>query len=397
METTKASRLGGYSVFLRGDLYIWLALVALALVSLVEVYSASEAYAYRVLHGDTTSVLLKQFGLLSVGVLSVFVVQMIPTRRYKPWVGFLLWASIGLLLFTFFKGMDVNSARRSFRLVGVTIQASELVKIPLVLYLAVWLSKSQESLADFQKGVLKPLVYIGIVCALTVRDNMSMAALLFAISIFMLTVGNVRVRHLLMIGVGVVGLAVLLLFVRIPGLNSIQNRLQRRATWEGRLQNFANGELDEGQGTQAKIAVAGGLWFGKGVGKSTQRVILPEAHKDFIYAIIIEEFGFLGGLAVMAIYLLLMWRIRIITLRSKSAYQAYLCAGIGFMICFQAFVHAFICVGLLPVTGLPLPFVSLGGNSIFVTGVGLGMVQSVARQQAKEFYEGELAESNEVQ
>ena len=116
METTKASRLGGYSVFLRGDLYIWLALVALALVSLVEVYSASEAYAYRVLHGDTTSVLLKQFGLLSVGVLSVFVVQMIPTRRYKPWVGFLLWAGIGLLLFTFFKGMDVNSARRSFRL-----------------------------------------------------------------------------------------------------------------------------------------------------------------------------------------------------------------------------------------------------------------------------------------
>ncbi|MFC2480450.1 MAG: FtsW/RodA/SpoVE family cell cycle protein, partial [Bacteroides sp.] len=219
----------------------------------------------------------------------------------------------------------------------------------------------------------------------------------FAISIFMLTVGNVRLRHLLMIGVGVVGLAVLLLFVRIPGLNSIQNRLQRRATWEGRLQNFANGELDEGQGTQAKIAVAGGLWFGKGVGKSTQRVILPEAHKDFIYAIIVEEFGFLGGLAVMAIYLLLMWRIRIITLRCKSAYQAYLCAGIGFMICFQAFVHAFICVGFLPVTGLPLPFVSLGGNSIFVTGVGLGMVQSVARQQAKEFYEGELAESNEVQ
>ena len=163
------------------------------------------------------------------------------------------------------------------------------------------------------------------------------------------------------------------------------------------MQNFANGELDEGQGTQAKIAVAGGLWFGKGVGKSTQRVILPEAHKDFIYAIIVEEFGFLGGLAVMAIYLLLMWRIRIITLRSKSAYQAYLCAGIGFMICFQAFVHAFICVGFLPVTGLPLPFVSLGGNSIFVTGVGLGMVQSVARQQAKEFYEGELAESNEVQ
>lgn len=380
-----ATKLRGWRFLFRGDMWIWGVVFVLAAISVVEVYSATGALAYRTAGGNTTHFLFVQVVTLGLGIGLLFLFQMIPTRVYYSWPNLPLWIGIALLVYTLLHGVEVNQAKRWIEVMGISIQPSEVVKIPLILFLSARLARDQKVLGDFRRGVLPLICYLALVCGLVLKESATSAVFIAAIGFIMLIIGNVRKRHLVLLaGAGVVSLALLLLVVA-PRIGIFQ----RGSTWSTRLETFTEGESY--QARQAKIAIAGGLIWGKGPGNSTQRWALPEAHSDFIYAYTIEEFGLLMGVLVMGAYLVLLWRVRLIVLKCHdNPYRAYLCSGLAVMIGLQAFAHMFISVGLFPVTGLPLPFVSKGGTSILMTGIALGMVQSVARQQKKEqLYEGE--------
>lgn len=287
--------------------------------------------------------------------------------------------------------MEHNSARRWYSLFGLSVQPSDVVKVPLIIFVATWLARHQEKLKSFREGVLPLVGWIAVSCGLIFPENLSTAVLVGLTCGVMLAVGRVKWRYLLVLVAGGVGL-VALAFVVLPKIQADS----RVTTWSNRVTAFfEEGEGSDGfQARQAKIAVAGGLLWGKGPGNSTQRMVLPESYSDFIYANVIEEGGLLSGIGVMVLYLWLLIRVRSIVRKSRNPYHIYLCVGIATLTTLQAFAHMMISVGLLPVTGLPLPFVSMGGSSIIMTSVGIGMIQSVARQQRKEdLYEGERLEN----
>lgn len=376
--------------FLRGDKQIWFIVLLLAVISVLEVYSTTASLAYRKMGGDTAYFLVRQVAYLGAGFFMIFIFQMIPTRYYIPWSLLILVITVVLLAVTLFRGSEFNSARRWYSFYGLSVQPSELVRVPLVLYLSGWMARHQDKLGNLREGVFPLVGWILLVCGLIMPENLSTALLLGITSGVLLMVGRVRWRHLgllAVVGAGLFALSLVVLPKVVPN--------SRVTTWSNRVASFMgeSGGSDGFQAHQAKIAVAGGLLWGKGPGKSTQRLLLPESYSDFIYANIIEEGGMLAGLFVMSLYIWLLWRVRCIVRKSSNPYHVYLCVGLVTMIVLQAFAHMMISVGLLPVTGLPLPFISAGGSSILVTGIALGMIQSVARQQRKEdLYAGEKPE-----
>ncbi len=381
--------IGGKKKFLRGDWQIWLIVIILGLISIIEVYSSSAGLAYRNNGGDTEAILFRHIFLVCMGVGMVFFFQMIPTRRYISWANILMVAALILLAYTLMHGLELNQGKRWTRIFGISIQPSELAKIPMVIFVAVWLSKyqdklrSQDGLRDFVYGLLPVVGVIGLGAALIFPENLSTAVLFAGTGFTMLALGNVRWGHLLFLGGTVLILFAGAAFIMLK----MSGDSSRATTWVNRLERFSSESSFQAQ--QAKIAVASGLIWGKGPGKSTQRFILPHSYDDCIYATTIEEGGLIAGVLVMAMYLWLLLRVRVIVLRSKNPYHVYLCTGLVIMIAMQAFLHMFISVGLFPISGQPLPFVSKGGTSIVMTGVALGLIQSVARHQRKEEYEGE--------
>ncbi len=351
-------------------------ILILLVISLLSVYSSTGSLAYQHRSGNTFFYLFRQLKFILLGVLIIFFVHLIPYRIFSRVSVFALYLSIPLLILTLIAGTNINEATRWLQIpgTGLTIQPSDFAKIALVMYLAKILSVNQNNIKDF-KGVFGKisLAIIG-TCALILPANFSTALIVFVTAFSLMFVGRIPVRYLaVMIFTGVFALSIFI------GGALLLNKEGRIATWKNRIENYVDGEGDNYQADQAKVAIVQGGLFGKGPGNSTQRNLLPHPYSDFIYAIIIEEYGTLvGGILVIALYLWLFFRAGMIIRRSKSTYGAFLAFGLSMGLVLQAFVNMAVAVGLVPVTGQTLPLVSMGGSSIFFTSIATGMILSVS-------------------
>lgn len=351
-------------------------ILILLVISLLSVYSSTGSLAYQHRSGNTFFYLFRQLKFILLGVLIIYFVHLVPYRVFSKISVSALYLSIPLLVLTLVAGTNINEATRWLQIpgTGLTIQPSDFAKIALVMYVAKILSVNQNNIKDF-KGVFgKISMAIVGTCVLILPANFSTAAIVFATAFSLMFVGRIPVRYLaLMIITGVFALSI---FV---GGSLLLNKEGRIATWKNRIEAYVDGEGNNYQADQAKVAIVQGGLFGKGPGNSTQRNLLPHPYSDFIFAIIIEEYGSLiGGVLMVALYLWLFFRAGLIVRRSRSTYGAFLAYGLSLGLVLQAFVNMAVAVGLVPVTGQTLPLVSMGGSSIFFTSLATGMILSVS-------------------
>jgi cell division protein FtsW len=354
---------------LQGDPIIWAVVIALSLVSILVVYSATGTLAFKRM-SNPESYLIKHTLLVGLGLVAMWVAHKIDYRYFYKISRLALWISIPLLLYTFTNGTDINEARRwiTLPLVNATFQPSDLASLALIMNLAGMLSKRQQKIEDVKSSLVPMLLWCGAICLLIGLTNLSSAILLFVTCMVILFIGRVPVRYLAMLSlVGVLaGAAALQLGVR-------------KETAMNRIESFMNDDELPFQAKHARIAVATGGITGKGPGNSQQRNILPHPYSDFVFAIIVEEYGLIGGGFVLAMYLTLLFRGMRAVDMSQRAYGGLLSAGLSFAIVMQAMINMGVVVGLGPVTGLPLPMVSMGGTSLLFTGLSLGIILSVSR------------------
>jgi cell division protein FtsW len=295
--------------------------------------------------------------------------------------------AIPLLALTLIIGTNLNSASRWLSLPGIntTFQTSDLAKLALIMFVARMLSRRQENIKDFKKAFLPIMIPVLVVCGLILPANLSTSLLVFFTCIVLMFIGRINMKYILYMGL--IGAFCLGLFVVIK-LNSSDTG--RVGTWISRLEHFNSGDSDDNyQADQAKIAIAGGGLIGKFPGNSTQRNFLPHPYSDFIFAIIIEEYGFIfGGVLMIFLYLLLFFRVIRFINHSPRAFATLLAVGCSFMLVFQAMINMAVAVNLFPVTGQPLPLVSMGGTSTLFTSIALGIILSVSREVEKEKKEG---------
>jgi len=371
----------------------------LLVISLLSVYSSTGSLAYQHRSGNTFYYLFRQLKYILLGVAIIFFVHLIPYRVFSRVSIFALYLAVPLLIVTLVAGTNINEAARWLEIpgTGLTIQPSDFAKVALVMYLAKILSVNQNNIRDF-KGVFgKIATAIVLTCALILPANFSTAAIVFVTAFTLMFVGRIPVKYLTLFLV--TGILALSIFI---GGALLLNREGRISTWKNRIEAFVDGEGDNYQADQAKVAIVEGGLFGKGPGNSTQRNLLPHPYSDFIYAIIIEEYGSLvGGILVIALYLWLFFRAGLIIRRSKSTYGAFLAFGLSMGLVLQAFVNMAVAVGLVPVTGQTLPLVSMGGSSIFFTSMATGMILSVSwgtrEDESEKMKEEELAKEKDEQ
>jgi len=367
---------------IKGDRVIWMVVILLSLLSLLAVYSSTGTLAYKYQEGNTLYYMAKHLIILAFGLGLMYLAHRIKYNYYSKIFQIVLWIAIPLLIITFIFGKDINEARRALPLpFGLTFQASDLAKLTLIIYLARELTRKQEIPQSFKSLFVPLMLPVLIICGLILPSNLSTAIMLFITSLILMFIGRIKFRYLLsMVGVAV---GMFLLFVSIMMLLP-KERQGRLETWKSRIEKFIGGEsTEEDQVLQSKIAVASGGILGKMPGNSSQRNFLSHPYSDFIYAIILEEYGLIGGAFVILLYLILLFRaVRIVTKIPKS-FGAFLTIGVVFSLVFQAFIHMGVAVDLLPVTGQPLPLVSMGGTSIWFTSISIGIILSVSKELGK--------------
>ena len=370
----------GIFKYLRGDKGIWCIMMILSFVSLAAVYSSTGRLAYLKQGGDTTYYMFKHLGILFSAWLIMYGVHRVRYTYFAKISLLMLWPVIGLLAFTLTVA-SVNDAARWIRLGPVTFQPSELAKLVLVVYMARQLTKYQPVIKErssFVSLIWPPLLVAGLI----LPENLSTAALLLLTCFVMMLVGGVSNRYIFsMVGAGMLAVALMLIILTSVPADKLPGRF---STWKGRIERFGNEEEESYQVTQAKIAVAGGRLFGKGPGNSTQRNFLPHPYSDYIYALIIEEYGMVSGLGILLLYLWLLRRGISIARRCRGSFGSYMVLGITFMLVLQALINMGVAVDLLPVTGQPLPFLSMGGTSLWFTALGIGVVLSVSAAVEEE-------------
>lgn len=385
----------GIRKYIKGDRIIWLVVMILLVISLLSVYSSTGSLAYQHRSGNTFFYLFRQLKFILLGLLIIFFVHLIPYKVFSRVSVFALYLAIPLLILTLIVGTNINEATRWLQIpgTGLTFQTSDFAKIAMIMYLAKVLSVNQNNIRDFKNVFGKVSLAIIGTCALILPANFSTAAILFVTAFSLLFVGRIPVKYLaLMILTGTLALSIFI------GGSFMLNREGRIATWKHRMESFVAGDGDNYQADQAKVAIVQGGLFGKGPGNSTQRNLLPHPYSDFIYAIIIEEYGILvGGILVLALYLWLFFRAGLIIRRSRSTYGAFLAFGLCLGLVLQAFVNMAVAVGLVPVTGQTLPLVSMGGSSIFFTSMAAGMILSVSwgTREDAEALEAQAGEGSE--
>ncbi|MDA3890289.1 MAG: FtsW/RodA/SpoVE family cell cycle protein [Salinivirgaceae bacterium] len=375
--------------YFKGDTAIWLIIFLLAIFSMLTVYSATGTLAYKKMGGNTSYFLFRHLTFLALGIGITFVVHNISYKVFYSLSQLLVYASVPLLAWTMVRGVSLNEAARWITLpgTGLSFQTSDMAKFALIIYVARILSKNQENIEDPNAAFKPILMWVLIICGLILPANFSTAAMLFAICLVLMFIGRIRIKHLLgVVGVGVVGVV---LFVSLALNMSGKGRV---STWKARIENFTSGDSEGNyQSNQSKIAIVNGGLFGRGPGNSIQRNFLPHPYSDFIYAIIVEEYGLIGGFIVLLLYLFLMWRVGAIVRKSQRTFPAFLVIGLAFSLVFQALINMGVAVNVFPVTGQTLPFVSMGGTSIMFTSGALGIILSVSRtvQPLKEETEDE--------
>jgi cell division protein FtsW len=373
--------------YFKGDRTIWLVVFILTLFSLLAVYSSTGTLAYKYQSGNTEFYLFRQARFLIIGLALMYLAHRIRYNVYSRISQIALFVAIPLLVLTLIIGTNLNSASRWLSLPGIntTFQTSDLAKLALIMFVARMLSRRQENIKDFKTAFLPIMIPVLIVCGLILPANLSTSLLVFFTCIVLMFIGRINMKYILYMGL--TGIVCLSLFVLIK-LNSADTG--RVGTWKARIENFNNGNSDDNyQADQAKIAIAEGGLVGKFPGNSTQRNFLPHPYSDFIFAIIIEEYGFIfGGVLMVFLYLLLFFRVIRFINHSPRAFATLLAVGCSFMLVFQALINMAVAVNLFPVTGQPLPLVSMGGTSTLFTSIALGIILSVSREVEKEKKEG---------
>jgi cell division protein FtsW len=356
---------------LKGDPVIWFVVLILSLFSIMVVYSATGSLAYKMMSGNTEHYLFKHTLLVGLSLMAMWLAHRIDFRYYAKISKLLLWISVPLLVFTWKFGTSINEASRwiTIPVINQAFQPSDLAKLALIVTLASMLSKRQHNIDDFQKALIPMLIWIGLICGMIAMTNISTGILLFITCMIVLFIGRVPVKYLFL----------LMLIGGVAGFSAVTFG-QRGETAISRVTDFMNNETPF-QAKQAYVAVATGGIVGKGPGQSDQRNYLPHPYSDFIYAIIIEEYGLIGGVSVLFLYLTLLYRGMRTAMESDRAYGGLLSAGLSFALVFQAMVNMGVAVGLGPITGLPLPLISMGGTSQLFTGISLGIILSVSRGQ----------------
>lgn len=360
---------------LKGDPVIWFVVFALSIWSILVVYSATGTLAYKMMQGNTEHYLLKHSFLVLLSLVAMWVAHNIDYRYYSKLSRMALWISVPLLFITYKVGMNINEASRwiTIPFINQAFQPSDLAKLALIANLAAMLSKRQQNINDFKESFIPMLMWIGVIIGLIGISNFSTATLLLITCMLVMFIGRVPVKYLLMlVMVGVLAGGVAYTFG------------QRGATVVSRVKNFISPVEVPYQAKQAYIAIATGGITGKGPGKSDQRYFLPHPYSDFIFAVFVEEYGLIGGAVLVLLYLLLLYRGMRAVANSENAFGGLLSAGLSFALVLQAMINMGVAVGLGPITGLPLPLVSMGGTSLLFTGVSLGIILSVSRGEIEE-------------
>lgn len=366
--------------FFKGDRYLWGIIALFMFVSLLSVYSSSVGVAYSSHHGNTFYFLRTQFLMLLIGLVIMVVTLWIPYINYMKYATLGLVVSLILLGITLVAGVRINEASRWLEIpgIGLRIQTSDLAKVALVIYLARGLTIYQGKLNNFTIVTTKLMVPVAAVCLLIMSENLSTALMIFGISMIILFVGRVPMKFLL--AYAGLGLATVLLFATM--LMIFKKDDNRVTVWKNRVEAYFSGENSadaDYQANQAKIAISTGKLFGKLPGGSTQRNLLPQSNSDFIFAIIVEEYGLFGATILILCYLALLFRGIQIARKCDYAFPALMVLGLTIMIVFQAFVNMLVAVGLFPVTGQTLPMISWGRTSVFIISFSLGAILSVSR------------------
>lgn len=371
---------------LQGDRVIWAVVFSLFLISIMVVYSSIGTLAYKNMDSPESH-LLKHTMTVLIGFAAMWFAHKIDYRYYSRLSKIALWVSIPLLVYTFTNGTTINDAARwiAIPIVG-SFQPSDFASLALIVNLASMLAKRQQNIDDIRDSLIPILFWCGIICGLIALTNMSTAVLLLLTCMLIMFIGRVPMRYLIML------MFVGMLFGALAFKFGV-----RGGTVKSRFNDFA--EVIQGkkelpfQAKHARIAVATGGIAGKGPGNSDQRNILPHPYSDFIYAIVIEEYGMIGGIVVVVLYLVLLHRGMKAAYNSERAFGGLLSAGLSFDIVCQAMVNMGVVVGLGPITGQPLPLVSMGGTSMVFTGLALGIILSVSRgEQDSSWEKGEARE-----
>lgn len=391
----KEANTGGLLSKTRGDKVIWAIVIVLALVSMLAVYSSTGLLAYKYNRGNTEVYLFKQVVFTAVGLAIIYFSHRVNYTLYSRLARILFMLSIPLLIYTLFFGLKLNEGSRWIRLpiINLTFQTSDLAKLALFMFLSRLLSKKQEVIKDFKKGFIPVIMPVGIICMLIAPANLSTALLVAATSMLLLFIGRVSTKHLMLtIGVAAIPVAILVMIAvafydkKEEKCSELPFFLQagRIPTWVSRVQNFMydSKQVDKDENyqiNQAKIAIAKGGVLGLGPGNSQTRNFLPHPYSDFIFAIIIEEYGLAGGGFLLFVYLLFLFRSIRIFKKCPYAFGAFLALGLSFTLVIQALINMAVTVNLFPVTGVTLPLVSMGGSSFLFTCLAIGIILSVAR------------------
>lgn len=373
----------GIFKYLRGDKGIWAIVMILSCISIAAVYSSTGRLAYLKQGGDTTYYMFKHLGILVVAWGIMYGIHRVKYTYFARFSVFMVWPVLALLALTLTMG-TVNDAARWIRLGPVSFQPSELAKLVILVFMARQLTKYQPVIKE--RSTLVKLLWAPLLgAALIFPENLSTAALLLVTCFVMMIVGGVAGRYIWsMVGAGVLFAS---LFIAMLLIVPSENLPGRSSTWKARVERFGGGESEESyQVTQSKIAIAGGRVFGKGPGNSTQRNFLPHPYSDYIYSLIIEEYGIFAGIGVLMLYLWFLMRGISIARRCKGSFGSYMVLGVTFMLTLQALINMGVAVDLLPVTGQPLPFLSMGGTSLFFTACGIGLILSVSAEVEKNVF-----------
>jgi len=378
---------------------MWAIVALLAIFSFLPVYSAASNLAYTNGIGSTFSYFLKHFMHLFLGFAIMYGVHRMPYRYFRGLSMVMLPIVLALLIVTLFQGTTIEGANASrwiqIPIVGMSFQTSTLASVVLMVYVARYLSKIKNKIVTFKESILPLWIPVFLVLILILPANLSTAAILFVMVAILAFIGGYPIKYLgLIFGMGIIALALFVLVAKaFP--NAMPNRID---TWMSRIENFANGEDTEAdyQIEKAKIAIATGGIHGVGPGKSIQKNFLPQSSSDFIFAIIIEEYGLIGGLSLLLLYAWLLFRIVIVSQKSHTVFGKLLVLGVGLPIVFQALINMAVAVELFPVTGQTLPLISSGGTSIWMTCLAIGIILSVSAER-EELKEKESIEDNPLE
>jgi len=393
--TPNISTMGGNLVSkTRGDRVIWAIVIILTLISLLVVYSSTGSLAYKY-SKSTESFLFKQFAFIVLGVIIIYFAHRVNYTIYSRIALILFLIAIPLLIYTYFFGAKINEGSRWIKLpvINMTFQTSDLAKLALFMYMSRQLSRKQNVIKDFKKGFLPIIIPVAIICLLIAPANLSTSILVGVTSLLLMFIGRISSKHILLtIGIAMIPV-VFLLTIAIKYYDKTEHKTKdlptifsvgRVPTWIGRIQTFMYSSNEDDneklyQINQAKIAIANGGWFGVGPGNSSARNFLPHSYSDFIFAIILEEYGLIGGAFVVFIYLLFLYRCIRLYRKCPFAFGAFLALALSFTMVIQAIANMGVNVNVFPNTGVTLPLVSMGGSSFLFTCLSIGIILSVAR------------------